>query len=388
MGARHVAEGAGEIDGVPVEAVVSPASADEVAACLKVGAEARVALVARGGGSKLHWGNPLDARSALVLDTTRLAEPFELQSDEGVATLGAGVRLDALAASAAAAGKSCRLAPLHPGATLGGAIAADPIGAEYSLDTRAREDLLGIEVVLADGQIARAGGRVVKNVTGFDLVRLYCGSLGTLGVITRASVRLRALPERVTVRARSYTDVESALAGAGALRVAGVEPAGAVLRPATRGIELLWRLAGSEVAVARAAARFAGDEAPPTEWEAVRRAVIGPDAGERAQLRLAARPTDSAALCEALAAHGGVLRAALPMAGVVFGEVSATAFEPLLASATAAGWALFLERAPLALRRRVDAFGPEPGGLALMRALKRRFDPDGRLAPGRFAGRS
>jgi len=228
----------------------------------------------------------------------------------------------------------------------------------------------------------------VKNVTGFDLARLYCGSLGTLGVITRASVRLRALPERVSVRARSYPDVESALAGAGALRAAGVEPTGAALRASARGIELLWRLSGSEVAVARGAARFAGDEAPPAEWEAVRRAVIGADAGERALLRLAARPTDSAALCDALAAHSGALRAALPLAGVVFGEVSAAAFEPLLASASAQGWALFLERAPLALRRRVDAFGPEPGGLALMRALKRRFDPGGLLAPGRFAGRS
>jgi glycolate oxidase FAD binding subunit len=224
-------------------------------------------------------------------------------------------------------------------------------------------------------------------VTGFDLVRLYCGSLGTLGVITRANVRLRARPERVRIQLRRFADAEAALAAAGALRAAGVEPAGAALCARPGGVDLVWRLAGSEGAVARAAARFAGDEAPAAAWEEVRRAVLGKNPGERAFLRLAARPTDSAALCAALASHGGALRAVLPLAGVVFGEVSSAAFEPLLAEAASQGWALFLERAPLALRRRVDAFGPAPGGLELMRALKRRFDPEGRLSPGRFAGR-
>jgi glycolate oxidase FAD binding subunit len=388
VGAAHVAQGPGEIDGVAIEAVVSPASAEQVAACVKLAADLRVALVARGGGSKLHWGNPLAAKRAVLLDTARLLEPFELRADEGVAILGAGVRLAQLADRLSAQGKLCLLEPLHAGATVGGAIAADPIAPEYALDRRLRSDLLGIEVVLAGGQIARAGGQVVKNVTGFDLVRLYCGSLGTLGVITRASVRLRALPERVRILARSYPDVASGLAGAGALRAAGVEPAGAALRPTPNGVELVWRLAGSDAAVARAAARFPGEDAPVAAWETVRREVVGADAGDRVALRLAARPTDGAPLCAALRAQGGTLRVALPLAGIVFGELPASGLEPLLGAASSAGWALFVERAPLALRRRIDVFGPEPAGLALMRALKRRFDPDGRLAPGRFAGRA
>jgi glycolate oxidase FAD binding subunit len=388
VGAQHVAPAAGELDGVRLEAVVSPENPEELSACVEIAADERIALVPRGGGSKLHWGNPLAAGRALLLDTTRLDAPLELQPEEGVAVLGAGVRLDALDTAAAACGKQTLLEPLHPGATVGGAIAADPIGPGYGLDRRLRSDLLGIEVVLASGQVARAGGRVVKNVTGFDLVRLYCGSLGTLGLVTRASVRLRALPECVRIRARGYPDAASGLAGAGALRAAGVEPAGAALRPQGRGVELIWRLAGSEIAVARAAARFAGDEVPHGRWDEVRRAVLGGDVGERVALRLAARPTDTGALCDALAAHGGQLRAALPLAGVAFGELPAAALEPLLGAAEGAGWALFVERAPLALRRRVDAFGPEPGGIELMRALKRRFDPDGRFSPGRFAGRA
>jgi glycolate oxidase FAD binding subunit len=201
-------------------------------------------------------------------------------------------------------------------------------------------------------------------------------------------VRLRALPQCVRIRARAYPDVASGLGGAGALRAAGVEPAGAALRPTPDGVELVWRLAGSDAAVERAAARFPGEDAPVFAWDAVRRDVVGADVGERVALRLAARPTDGAPLCAALRAQGGSLRVALPLAGIVFGELPASGLEPLLAMAASAGWALFVERAPLALRRRVDAFGPEPAGLALMRALKRRFDPEGRFAPGRFAGRA
>jgi glycolate oxidase FAD binding subunit len=387
VGVGRVSPGAGEIDGVPIEAVVSPTSAEQVAACVKVAADLGVPLVARGGGSKLHLGNPLAARRALVLDTSGLDAPLDLRPDEGVAILGAGVKLDALAGALAERGKESLLDPLYPGATVGGAIAADPIGPEYALDRRLRSDLLGIEVVLSGGQIASAGGQVVKNVTGFDLVRLYCGSLGTLGVITRASVRLRALPGAVRCFARGYADVDPGLAGAGALRAAGVEPQGAVLRPTPNGVELVWRLAGSPVAVARAAARYAGDEVDLEVWREIRSAAIAPPSEARARVRLGARPTDSGALCAALSEHGGTLALALPLAGIVFGELPAAALEPLAAAAARAGWALFVEHAALASRRRLDVFGPEPGGIGLMRALKRRFDPDGRFSPGRFAGR-
>jgi glycolate oxidase FAD binding subunit len=387
VGAAHVAPGGGRLDAAVIEAVVSPASAEEVGACLKLAADAGWAVVARGGGSKLHWGNPLAAARALLLDTTRLVEPFDVQAEEGIAELAAGVRLEELERALARAGKQSLLDPLHPDSTVGGAIAADPIGLEYSLDRRPGKDLLGIEVVLAGGQIARAGGRVVKNVTGFDLVRLYCGSLGTLGVITRACVRLRALPEAVRVLTRPYADATAALGGAGSLRAAGVEPAGAVLRSSDRGAELLWRLAGSEAAVARAAARFAGDEVEAQVWDALREALHGAESDERVALRLAARPTDTSALCAALLSHGGRLRLALPLAGVVFGDLPASALDAAYAQAGASGWALFVERAPAELRARFDAFGPASGDLDLMRALKRRFDPDGRLAPGRFAGR-
>jgi glycolate oxidase FAD binding subunit len=270
---------------------------------------------------------------------------------------------------------------------VGGAIASDPVGAEYALDRRLRSDLLGIEVVLSGGQIASAGGQVVKNVTGFDLVRLYCGSLGTLGVITRASVRLRALPEVTRCLTRGFTDIASGLAAVGALRAAGIEPRAAVLRLARAGVELIWRLVGSDVAVKRATARWPGDELGDAVWSDIRSAAISAPPENRARVRLGARPTDTGALCEALASQGGSLRLALPLAGIAFGDLPSSGLEPLVALAGRAGWLLVVEQASLALRRSVDVFGPEPGGIELMRALKRRFDPDGRFSPGRFAGK-
>jgi FAD/FMN-containing dehydrogenase len=113
------------------------------------------------------------------------------------------VRLGELSRRATACAKTSVLEDLPPDGTLGGALAADPFGPDWTLDRRLRNEVLGVEIALANGELVVAGGRVVKNVTGFDLVRLYCGSLGTLGVLTRATVRLRALPERERlVRAR------------------------------------------------------------------------------------------------------------------------------------------------------------------------------------------
>ena len=385
VGADRVSAGEAPLAGAAVSAVVRPRTAAETAACLGAAARESSPVVARGGGSKLHWGNPLDAASVSVLDLGAL-DAIDLQPDEGIATLGPGVALDTLDAAAAGRGMYTLLDPLYPGATVGGTVAADPVVPGHSLDRRLRGDLLGLEVALANGELTRSGGRVMKNVTGFDLVRLYCGSLGTLGVITEVTLRLRARPAVQRVLRRAFGDLEAALAAAGELVLAPIELGGVGLRPADGGFELLWRLEGTERSVDEFAARAAGEPAPGEHWESLRACVAAHDS-DATRVRLGARASDTGALCRSLAQDAGerALRVALPTSGVAFADTPADALPALYRRAEREHWSLFVERAPAGAG--IDVFGPAPDSLPLMRALKQRFDPARVLAPGRFVGR-
>jgi len=380
VGAAHVSRpDADELCGARVVAVVRPGSAEELAACLRAASESRIPVVPVGGGSKLGFGNDLDARECVRLELARLPASIELDPDEGVADVAASAALEAFARAAREVGKVSSLEPLHAGATLGGAIAVDPPGLDFSPDARARDDLLGIEVALANGELARAGGRVVKNVTGFDLVRLYCGSLGTLGVITRACVRLRAAPETAATARARFASLDAALDALARSGFAGR----AALRVDSGGVELWCRFAGAAADVEAERKLAPGEPGAAGSWDTLRAELAAVPAPGTARVRLGARPSDVALLCRAL---GAAVRLALPRAGLVFACAEAAALPELAALAERAGAAFALERAPGAGPVGCDAFGAAPPALALMRALKARFDPARVLSPGRFVG--
>jgi glycolate oxidase FAD binding subunit len=386
VGAEHVSRPEAQtLCGARVEAIVRPASAVEVAACLRAASESGIAVVPVGGGSKLGFGNPLDTPACIQLELGRIQEHARLDPDEGVAELDTGVPLEALARSAAALGKTTLLDPLHAGATVGGAIAVDPVSPEASLDARLRNELLGLEVALANGELTRSGGRVVKNVTGFDLVRLYCGSFGALGVITRAIVRLRAAPERVTVTRARFASPGSALEAFAQAAFSGPTAATALVA-ADGGAELLFRFAGGAAEVDAQRTAAPGDPVELDAWSRLRAQLARPPVCGSARVRLGARPSDVAVLCRGLAAAAGerALELALPRAGIVFGRVETRALAEVAAFAERASATFALERAPGAEPVACDAFGAPPPALALMRALKTRFDPARVLSPGRF----
>ncbi|HXX47435.1 MAG TPA: FAD-binding oxidoreductase [Myxococcota bacterium] len=378
VGAAHVLRPEGQqLCGARVVAVVRPGSAAEVAACLRAAAESRIPVVPVGGGSKLGFGNELAARECVRLELARLPAAIELDADEGVADVSASAGLEPLARAARAAGKATSFEPLHSAATLGGAIAVDPPGIDFSPDARARDDLLGIEVALANGELARAGGRVVKNVTGFDLVRLYCGSFGTLGVVTRATVRLRAAPETTATTRARFGSVEAALDALGQ-----AQPAARVaLRIDQAGVELWCRFAGAEADVAAESGRAPGEAIASESWASLRAELASPPAPGTGRVRLGARGSDVPLLCRAL---GAAVRLALPRAGLVFACAEEAALPALAALAERAGAVFALERAPGAGPVGCDAFGAAPPALALMRQLKARFDPARVLSPGRY----
>lgn len=387
VGSENVQRSEGDaIDGVPVEASVRPGSPAEVAACLARARDEPIAVVPTGAGTKLDWANPLDAKRVVRLDLRRLRDAT-LDPDEGIASVGAGLAVKELARAASERGKRVLCGASHSAATLGGTFASDALAADTSLDRRFCYEVLGVGAALANGTLSFAGGKVVKNVTGFDLVRLYAGSFGTLCVVTELVLRLRPLPERRQVTVLEPASLDAALAAAHQVRLEGEGPEGVAILPGATGPRLLCLLEGADADVAHRVELGPGEAGTDEDWEPVQRALA--EGGSAAcRLRLAARPSDASVLASAVADAAGAdaLRLLLPRLGIALADVDETAAAGLFETAASEGWALRIERAPLEVRRRLDVFGPEPATLPLMRSLKQRFDPDRILSPGRFVG--
>src|SRR5690348_16131771 len=168
---------------------------------MRVAAEHELAVVARGGGSRLGWGIPA-SRCDLVVDMSRMSSVVEHAAGDLVARLQAGARVGDVAAVLAEAGQEIAL-DVPGDASVGGIVASGLAGPRRLRYGTPRDLLIGITIVRADGTVAKSGGKVVKNVAGYDLGKLFAGSAGTLGLITEAIFRLHPLPA-----ARAYVTAE------------------------------------------------------------------------------------------------------------------------------------------------------------------------------------
>ncbi len=384
-------------------AVYEPATIDEAGAVLARLARDRQACVFVGGGTKLRLGAP-PARLDAVVRTGRLARIVEYTPPDQVVTVEAGVTLGALQERLARDGQRLSLDPPWPArSTLGGIIAANAFGPLRARSGAVRDLILGVSLLRSDGVLARGGGKVVKNVAGFDLPKLVCGSLGTLGMIAAATLRVHPLPESTEVRVVRGLPAEGVPALIAALRAAQLEPAALL---AVRGAGARWEVAlqfeGFGAGVAQQIARL-GSLAP------VGPAGVNLFADHRAarecarlRLKLAALPTALPAVEAAVASlsrlYPGAELAWYPTLGLGFFSVPPTQAEEAGATAALASalgsareelaamrGSLTLEDAPDALDGRLEPWSA-PTSLALHQAVKSRFDPDGLLAPGRFVG--
>jgi len=425
------------VDGVELREALEPASPEALADALRGVAARGGAVLVRGGGTRLGCGNPLRRADAL-LSTRGLARIVELDADEGVACVEAGVPLAALRAAVEPTGWELPLDPPGAGSTLGGALAAAAPGPRHP---HPRDAVLGMEVALAGGARARSGGRVVKNVTGYDLPKLFTGSFGALGVIASAWIRLRPRPERCELLVAPLA-AENAAPGAGRALAPGEAPSAG--RASAGGASAALALAAARLPTARAAlvvdaalvsalrghvpvadrdaslllVELAGDAAAVAlDADALRERCRAEPAAPEA-LEVARGLTGAAALPGApaadllvrvdvvatrVAAAAARLRAAgaavvaQPARGLVHarlalgGDGPARACDALLAAARAAAaegaGGVRIEAAPRSVREAHDVFGERGPRLALLRRLKQAFDPQGVLNPGRFAGR-
>ena len=179
--------------GVRAGYLARPGDAGQVADVLRAAAAHRLAVVPRGAGTRLSWGLP-PTRADVILDLSALDRVVDHAAGDLVLVAEAGARISAVQRQLAAAGQRLPVDAPTPGATLGGTVATGHSGPSRLLAGPIKDQLIGLSMVRADGTPASAGGRVVKNVAGYDLGRLMCGSYGTLAVLTRVIFRLRPLP--------------------------------------------------------------------------------------------------------------------------------------------------------------------------------------------------
>ena len=388
------------IASVPARFVAAPASANEAAAVVRAAAVHDLSTVIRGAATKLDWGSPPE-RLDLVLDTRRLTGVVEHAAGDLIVVVRAGTPLADLSPKLAAAGQQLALDAPLPGATVGGTVAVNTSGPRRMAYGTVRDLLIGLTIVRPDGVLARAGGKVVKNVAGYDLGKLVTGSYGTLGLITECAFRLHPVPEAGAVLRRPVDGPAGLRTLVSAVLGAQVVPAALELdAPAGGGLELAMLLTGvpegvrRRVATARAllGGEVAASDAEPDWWSAYPWGVG--DVGLKLTAALSRVPDLVAAALVARDRHGvpvavrgsvgtGVLYAGMPGAADP-AAVAAVVADLRLVAGEASGHAVVLT-APAAARDGLDLWGPVPG-LALMRSVKSQFDPGRRFAPGRFVG--
>jgi glycolate oxidase FAD binding subunit len=361
---------------------VAPDTAEAIAVALRDGGPVRI----RGGGTKLAWGRPIDV--AGELSTEPLDAIVEHNEGDLTAILQGGVPLAEAQRRFAATGQMLALDP--PGgdeATIGGVIATGDSGPLRQRYGAARDLVLGVQLALPDGSVARAGSKVIKNVAGYDLAKLSTGAFGTLGVICEVSVRLHPRPaEQLTAVARG--DDPAAIArGATALAHLPLEPEALDLRWDDGTGAVLARLAGpSGPSRARAALEALGEldgevvEDDDALWDAQREGQRGACVARVSTTQ--AGLGDVLGVARELGARV-VARAALGLAWVGL-EPRAEAVQALRARLAPAP--CVLQDAPAEVRSAVDPWGTASAPLELMRAVKARFDPRHVCNPGLFVG--
>jgi glycolate oxidase FAD binding subunit len=370
--------------------VVEPDSEHAVSEALRCADRDRLAVIPRGGGTKQDWGNP-PSRADLILSTARLDRVIEHAWADLTVTVEAGCRIAALQTALATHGQRLAIDVLWPGrATIGGILSTNDSGAFRLAFGGLRDLIIGITLVLPDGTIARSGGKVVKNVAGYDLPKLATGALGTLGVITQATFRLHPVPHgrrTLTILPRRLAEAQELLL---TLQGANLTHAGLQLRcgesmAPEMDILLEGTAAGIEAQAARlrAIARpLAVKEGSEAVWGAREEIAAG-----SVLAKFSVLPSNIAATLAAIECakwHAVVQATGLGWFVPDDNEVLSP-LRDLRAKLESEGGTVAVLRQP-AGPEPIEAWGDAGDTLPLMREIKRKFDPNCTLNPGRFVG--
>ena len=353
---------------------LEPSTIEEAEGMLRT-LQQRVMFV--GGGTQLGLGPAPD----LLLSTGKLNRIVDYAPSDQVVTVEAGVTLQALQGALRKQGQRLSLdPPLPERATLGGIVAANSFGPLRTRFGSVRDLIIGISIVRADGTRAKGGGKVVKTVAGFDLPKLMCGSLGTLGLIVTTTFRVHPLPESTATLAAGGVAAAGVFALVKAMRAAQLEPAAMVATRAAAGWEIAVRFEGFDAGVKqqREKLRTLGpfEDAGEELWAGHAALRVSGDL----RAKVAALPSQLEQVAQSIPADFRLCW--YPTLGLGFAlHEGAADLEPARAAIAALGGSLTVEAAPAG-----HAFGAPPDSLRVHQQVKARFDPRGLLAPGRFIG--
>ncbi len=424
VGAPHVLTGVElspyVVEGRTPEAAAFPGSLDEVRRVVTLAAESDLPIVPWGGGTAAAIGTPAP-RAGLVLGLRRLDRILEHEPGDLTATVEAGRTMADLQSSLRERGQWLSLDPPDADrATVGGVLATNASGPRRHLYGTMRDHLIGLTVVTGEGTVVHGGGKVVKNVAGYDLPKLFVGSCGTLGVIVEVTVKLRPVVDDERLVAIPFERLKDAgaavrtvmgsdlipnaieLLDAEALRALGLMGAPAAMVIGFDGVaeQVAWQIQELGRLV-----QGAGGEPRPVSsdiWPRLGPAAAEAFAAPAAVMRLCVLPTQvgevmeqgsatarARGLASAWSGHAGV--------GVVTGALAAGGERPAVTGVVdvlrdwrgiaraCAGYAV-LDSAPLAVKEAVGVWDDAGAAGRIMLRIKRELDPKNVLNPGRFVG--
>ena len=410
VGEEHVREASAEdaVDGVEPALVVEPATIEETSGVMKLASREGLAVSPRGGGTKMGLGNP-PREVDLILSTARMDGIIEHVPGDQIVRVQAGVKVQDLQESLAESDQMLGVDPPEEGATIGGIVAANSSGPRRLRYGTLRDLIIGIRVVLADGTVAKAGGKVVKNVAGYDLSKLFTGSLGTLGVIAEANFRLHPIretartvlvrvddPEKIAGVAQDLTHSSFSQFVLDALEMRWERESGAVVA-LFEGIEPAVEAQAStaaEVLRSHGEVHVLGKDDGEAFWEDfARRPWAEGDVG----LKVGAPPADLSAVFDSVlgaASRAGAEASISGHAGTGVTFVGLSGGEDRLVEVVEEireirvrrGGSVVVQEAPLAVKERLDVWGPVGDYLGLTRRVKEKFDPGYTMNPGRYLG--
>jgi glycolate oxidase FAD binding subunit len=398
------------VAGVQPQFIVEPGTEQELAKVLALANEAGLAVIPRGGGTKLTWGNS-PKRADLILSTVRLNRIIEHVWADMTVTVEAGCTAQKLQQALAQYGQRLAFDAAWPDrATIGGVLSTNDSGALRVRFGSLRDLIIGVTLALPDGTLASSGGKVVKNVAGYDLPKLVTGAFGTLGVITRAIFRLHPVPRNsrtVTTPARDANEIQRLILAIQDSKLAHTALQARLSAEASPEIDILFEgteagLAAQQASVTKLTAPATTKEATPDVWMA--RQQLWSLTNSRARespgsacaiTKISVLPTSIAAAIQSVTrtadAQQLLWRAVIHATGIGWlrldgkPEAVHAALKSLRNELERAGGSLTMHE-QTALSAPFEAWGDPGDALPLMRAVKQQFDPKSTLNPMRFVG--
>jgi len=399
--------------GMEVSALVAPGTATELAAVVTWATENNWQILPCGNGSKLDWGGRVgnSDQSLLALSTHRINRLIEHAVGDLTVTVEAGMKFAELQSILGAAGQFWAIDPAYPDrATIGGILATGDTGSLRQRYNSVRDMVLGLSFVRADGQIAKAGGRVVKNVAGYDLMKLLTGSYGTLGIVTQVTLRVYPLPP--ASETVIFTGAATAIAQAAqTLRNSALTPTCADILSAGlmtelglgQGLGLVVRFQGIAASVVEQRHRWLEvgqalgliahtltDDA--ALWQRLRSPILPVPHSSSITAKIGIRPTDAVSLVQQVEALNfphwyGQIHAGSGLGRLTILESPGIEALLKLRSLCQAGNGFCsILQAPASVKQQMDVWGYTGNALDLMRRIKQQFDPQFHLSPHRFVG--